>query len=500
LDYYPVNVTGYVIFYSLFYGGFVGKRIFDVSKICCNVAVATACVLGLAGGAAAVDYEAESWTISSAYPAAAAVTGQTGSSGNAFVVFNTAPTTAGYYFIELKTPSLSAGTYSLSYLYKGNSNRGIVQVSVDGVNIGTPGDQYTSGQVNQLNINVGTVTLGYAGQHQIRWTTNSKNASSSGYAIAIDRITLTSTGGSSYTLTTSGTNGTVTKSPDAASYPANTVVTLTATPSAGYVFSSWSGAITGNANPVSVTVNSNMSVVANFSASPTSYTLTTSTTGSGTVTRNPNNTTYTAGTTVTLTATAATGYRFVNWSADLSGNSNPAAIVMNANHAVTANFELIPAYQAGDMQYYDGASWTRIPRGLPGQVLAENGTQVPTWVNNGTWIDYSNLCTTEGWSDFTYKVVRYSVIGKTVHISYSFNGTSNSMTCSFSLPFRIADVRWNSDNLCLITNDGLLEVGRSHINGSMGNDRLSIWRMVGGGEWNPSGQKSVSGEITYEIE
>ena len=58
--------------------------------------------------------------------------------------------------------------------------------------------------------------------------------------------------------------GSVTKNPDLAAYPAGTVVTLTANPGAGYAFSSWSGAVTGTANPTTVTMNSNKSVTATF--------------------------------------------------------------------------------------------------------------------------------------------------------------------------------------------------------------------------------------------
>lgn len=466
-----------------------------------TAAVVTACVMSLAGTSVAVDYEAESWNINSSYPTAAKLTGQSGASGSSLVAFSSAPTSAGYYFIEMTTPTLTAGTYSLSYLYKSTSSQGKVQVSVDGVNIGTVGDQYSAGQVQQVNMNVGNVTLGFNGPHQIRFTTNSKNASSSGYAITIDRISMTPAGGTTYTLTTSATNGTVTKSPNAASYPANTVVTLTATPATGYVFSGWSGSASGTLNPLSVTVTSNMSIVANFTAAPTSYLLTTSTTGSGTISRSPDNTTYPAGTIVTLTATPATGYQFVSWSGDIAGTSHPATILMDNNHHIIANFELIPTYQAGDMQYFNGTAWTRIPKGEPGQVLTQNATQVPVWVNNGTWIDYSSECITEGWSEIIYKVIRYSVVGKTVHVSYSVNGTSNSTTCSISLPFKLADVRWNSDNLCVITMEGMIGPGRCHINNSMGNQQITIFPLNEyEGQWLPYSQKSISGEITYEIE
>jgi|GEM_PF-2104200 len=71
-----------------------------------------------------------------------------------------------------------------------------------------------------------------------------------------------------YSLGVSAVNGSVVKSPDAARYDANTVVSLTATPNVGHEFVGWSGDASGSANPVSVTMNSNKTVVALFRAVP----------------------------------------------------------------------------------------------------------------------------------------------------------------------------------------------------------------------------------------
>jgi len=70
----------------------------------------------------------------------------------------------------------------------------------------------------------------------------------------------------SYTLTTSATQGSVTRSPDLASYNAHRVVTLTAVPSPGYVFTGWSGDASGTTNPLSVTMTANQTIAASFQA------------------------------------------------------------------------------------------------------------------------------------------------------------------------------------------------------------------------------------------
>jgi hypothetical protein len=90
-----------------------------------------------------------------------------------------------------------------------------------------------------------------------------------------------------YTLTVTpspSTGGSIAKGPDQPSYLSGTVVTLTATPAVGYVFSSWSGGLTGNANPATITMNGNKTVSAIFTAVPT-YTLTPSAGTRGTITR-----------------------------------------------------------------------------------------------------------------------------------------------------------------------------------------------------------------------
>ena len=86
-----------------------------------------------------------------------------------------------------------------------------------------------------------------------------------------------------YTLATTTTptgTGSVT---GAGTYPAGTAVTLTATPAVGYIFSAWSGDVTGPANPIQVTMDGNKAVTATFAKA---YTLTVaiSPTGSGAVT------------------------------------------------------------------------------------------------------------------------------------------------------------------------------------------------------------------------
>ncbi|MEY4071330.1 MAG: hypothetical protein RL721_1944, partial [Candidatus Eisenbacteria bacterium] len=58
--------------------------------------------------------------------------------------------------------------------------------------------------------------------------------------------------------------GSVTKSPDQASYPDGSTVQLTAVPSSGHSFTGWSGALTGTTNPANLLMDGDKTVTATF--------------------------------------------------------------------------------------------------------------------------------------------------------------------------------------------------------------------------------------------
>lgn len=78
-------------------------------------------------------------------------------------------------------------------------------------------------------------------------------------------LDLPSGGAGPFTLavTTTG-SGTVSRTPDLASYPKGTTITLTATPAPGMVFKGWSGSTTSPSNPLALKIASNTTLVARF--------------------------------------------------------------------------------------------------------------------------------------------------------------------------------------------------------------------------------------------
>jgi len=87
-------------------------------------------------------------------------------------------------------------------------------------------------------------------------------------------------GGSQYILATNATpsgTGSVAINPFKSDYYSGELVTLTATPNIGYVFSGWSGDASGMVNPLVLTMSANRVVTANFTAIPGTLAVTPST-------------------------------------------------------------------------------------------------------------------------------------------------------------------------------------------------------------------------------
>lgn len=166
----------------------------------------------------------------------------------------------------------------------------------------------------------------------------------------------------SVVVSTSGP-GSVTKSPDQSTYPLGAVVQLAATPDAGSVFSNWSGDLTGSQNPANLTVTGPTSVTATFVDDPNTHTVTVLTSGMGSVAKSPDEAFYSTGSVVQLTATPNTGWDFVSWSGDLTGNANPVNITVTDDLNIIAVFENnSPNDTVFDLFYGDNQQFNNVGR------------------------------------------------------------------------------------------------------------------------------------------
>jgi len=143
------------------------------------------------GALTVVTFEAESLARTTS-SIGSVVTSEAGASGGQYVAFNPNPPVNSW--IEFTLPNVAAGSYDVKILYKANYNRGIVQATIDGATQGSPCDEYSATATQQVACSLGSKTL-TAGNHAMRFTVNGKNASSAGFMMVIDQISLTPSGG-----------------------------------------------------------------------------------------------------------------------------------------------------------------------------------------------------------------------------------------------------------------------------------------------------------------
>jgi len=185
-------------------------------------------------------------------------------------------------------------------------------------------------------------------------------------------------------------------------------VTLTASPNAGFAFVNWTegGAQVSNSASYTFTATSDRTLVANFAAVPV-YTITTAaspvaggaTSGGGS---------YAQGASVTVTATAAAGYVFVNWKLGTSTvSSNPNyTFTVSANRALVANFT--------------------VDTGLRTITTGSNPSAGGTTSGGGSYA-VGTECTVTATPNANYMFKRWQVSGVTVSTSsaYTFTVSAN---------------------------------------------------------------------------
>jgi hypothetical protein len=165
-------------------------------------------------------------------------------------------------YIEIEFGRQFAGTETMCVRYAhGKTDSRPASVMVNGATVTSslafpPTGDFTNWQYVTNAIPVAT------GKNVVRLT-----ALNSGGLVNIDRFEITGNPQFKLKVSVNG-NGTVALSPSNAFsyYNPNTLVTLTASPLTGSVFTAWSGALVSSNNPETLVVNSNQSVTANFEA------------------------------------------------------------------------------------------------------------------------------------------------------------------------------------------------------------------------------------------
>jgi hypothetical protein len=242
-------------------------------------------------------------------------------------------------------------------------------------------------------------------------------------------LTINSLPGPVYSLTISSTAGGSVTTPGLGtrSYLGGTVVSLVASPLAGYRFVNWTGNVATIANPnaasTTITMQGNYSITANFAQDtpPGQYSLSIASTAGGSVTSPGQGTfSYASGTVVNLVASPQAGYKFVNWTGNVATIANATAastsITMQGNYSITANFaQDVPPVQYGlNISSTTGGSVTTPGEGTftydQGTVVsliaaAEAGHWFVNWTGNATTIANPSAASTNVTMQGSYAII-----------------------------------------------------------------------------------------------
>jgi len=126
-------------------------------------------------------------------------------------------------------------------------------------------------------------------------------------------------------------------------YDEGSVVPITATVSAGYVFDQWIGDVAEPNSPTTtVTIDASKIITAQFAVITHELTIAVDPVGGGTTDPAVGTYTYDEGSVVPITATAASGYVFDQWVGDVANVDSPTTTVtIDASKVITAQFALI---------------------------------------------------------------------------------------------------------------------------------------------------------------
>ena len=228
----------------------------------------------------------------------------------------------------------------------------------------------------------------------------------------------------------------------AGEYEEGASCTLTATANPGYTFTNW----TENGNVVSTNASYTFNVVdsrnlvANFSLNTYTVAVSANPTNGGTVT---GGNTYNYGQSCTVSATAATGYTFTNWTENGSVVSTDAnyTFTVNANRNLVANFT-INTYTV---------------------TVSANPTNGGT-VTGGNTYNYGQSCTVNATAATGYTFTNWTENGSVVsnNANYTFNVEGNrNLVAHFTAITYTITVTANPSNSGTVTGGGTYNHGQS---------------------------------------
>jgi len=168
----------------------------------------------------------------------------------------------------------------------------------------------------------------------LSWTGDASGTSSNiSLVMDRDKILTARFGSTLFTLAVTTVGGGAVSGNTQSNYFRGTTVNLSAAPSPGWYFQSWSEDAGGTSRTVSVVMDRDKNVAARFAP----LTLLAVTAGGGTIAANPASN-FVQDSTVELTAQSQSGWTFLNWMSDASGTNPKTSVTMDRPKEVQAVF------------------------------------------------------------------------------------------------------------------------------------------------------------------
>ncbi len=215
----------------------------------------------------------------SSSPAAGGNTGGAGAYPTGSVTTVTASANTGYTFLNWTDNNVVVST-SANYQFVLTGNRTLVanfklvpstQVALILSSSPAAGGMTDGEGPYNAGASVTAKAIANTGYTFTNWTENGTVVSTSAnytFPLTANRTLVANFTVMAFTLNVTATNGTVTKTPNQATYTYGTNVVLTAVPNVGYQFSSWSGDASGTVSPLNVNMIANKNITANFKLIP----------------------------------------------------------------------------------------------------------------------------------------------------------------------------------------------------------------------------------------
>ena len=189
-----------------------------------------------------------------------------------------------------------------------------------------------------------------------------------------------------------------------------------------------------------------------------------------------------------LTAGDGTGYSSVG----IKGiNTNVSDLAWYASGSLAAIFR---------RDTNDDIVWMRYN---PAGTLA-NAAEITFDSSNGDifsipWTYYDPSPTIVGWASLSTKHIFYKKIGKTVHVWFAIQGTSNATNAYFYMPFNVRPASGQSFQVMIYAvNNGAVQNTMGRLDIPSSGNQFNMYLNMNAGGWVASGLKGMRGHFTYE--